>query len=388
MDFGYADRLSVSLYPGNPDSIPLINADFGLPHKYYYDDILYYGSNSVILSDHNDWNRYNTEFELQDSDTLCIVFYWLNLEQEPSGYPAAIDNVVVYAMDSIRGYVTGAKAVDYLDTVTLTAVPNPGYRFVCWYDGDTSITKDVVATDNLSCVALFAAEKEYAITANVNPIEGGTIDGACNYDSGETATLTATANEGYTFINWTKDGEVVSTDPTYSFTVTEAANFVANFELNSYEVTTTANPEAGGTVEGTGTYNHGETATLKATANEGYTFINWTKDGKEISSDSTYSFTVTEAASFVANFDFENGIRKSESRPFTIYPIPTADRLFVESKIPIRQCEVYSINGTPILRLEECGENFEINVQHLASGTYLIRLTSEHSVECMRFVKI
>ena len=81
-------------------------------------------------------------------------------EQEPNGYPAAIDNVVFYSLDPSRGYITGEETVDYLDTVTLTAVPNPGYRFVCWYDGDTNITKQVVAINNLTCVALFEIDPD------------------------------------------------------------------------------------------------------------------------------------------------------------------------------------------------------------------------------------
>ena len=71
---------------------------------------------------------------------------------------------------------------------------------------------------------------EFEITAIANPAEGGTITGAGSYAEGSTCTLTATANTGYTFINWTKNGTVVSTNPTYSFTVTEDVDLVANFE--------------------------------------------------------------------------------------------------------------------------------------------------------------
>ena len=138
--------------------------------------------------------------------------------------------------------------------------------------------------------------------ATVNPEEGGSVTGTGVYVYGSTATLTAAANEGYTFINWTNDGDVVSINTIYSFTVTEAVSLVANFQLNNYEITATANPEAGGTITGAGTYNHFETCTLTATANEGYTFINWTKNGEEVSNTPTYSFTVTEAAAFVAHF--------------------------------------------------------------------------------------
>ena len=68
------------------------------------------------------------------------------------------------------------------------------------------------------------------VTATANPAEGGTIEGAGSYAEGSTCTLTATASEGYTFVNWTENGEVVSTNPEYSFVVTSNRNLVAEFE--------------------------------------------------------------------------------------------------------------------------------------------------------------
>jgi len=141
------------------------------------------------------------------------------------------------------------------------------------------------------------------ITATANPTAGGTVAGGGTFEGGETCTLTATANEGYTFINWTKNGNVVCETEVYSFMVAGPAAYVANFSLNSYDITTTAEPAEGGTVEGAGTYNYGTTATLTATANEGYTFTNWTLGGEVVSSSPTYSFTVTENADYVAHFN-------------------------------------------------------------------------------------
>ena len=71
----------------------------------------------------------------------------------------------------------------------------------------------------------------FEITVTVTPANSGTVTGAGTYNYGATATLTATANTGYAFIKWTKDGTVVSTNPTYSFTVTEDVELVANFKL-------------------------------------------------------------------------------------------------------------------------------------------------------------
>ena len=64
-------------------------------------------------------------------------------------------------------------------------------------------------------------------------IEAGTIvwtnpDGP--HYVGESVAMQATANAGYTFLNWTENGAVVSADAIYSFTVTTNRNLTANFQ--------------------------------------------------------------------------------------------------------------------------------------------------------------
>ncbi|MBR3710569.1 MAG: choice-of-anchor J domain-containing protein [Bacteroidales bacterium] len=73
--------------------------------------------------------------------------------------------------------------------------------------------------------------EQYTIEASANPTAGGTVTGAGTYYENGTCTLNATPNTNYVFANWTKDGEVVSTSASYSFTVTEDAEYVANFNL-------------------------------------------------------------------------------------------------------------------------------------------------------------
>ena len=78
----------------------------------------------------------------------------------------------------------------------------------------------------------------FTISADVNPIGAGTVTGLGEYWPNSTATLTATANQGYAFNSWTLDGEVVSTEPTYTFTVIEPVNLTANFDVvQTYQLT-------------------------------------------------------------------------------------------------------------------------------------------------------
>ena len=63
----------------------------------------------------------------------------------------------------------------------------------------------------------------------MNPTEAGEVSGGGIYQEGTECTLTATSNTGYTFMNWTENGEIVSTDATYVFFVNANRTLVANF---------------------------------------------------------------------------------------------------------------------------------------------------------------
>ena len=67
---------------------------------------------------------------------------------------------------------------------------------------------------------------KYTITVNANNAAYGTVTGGGVYDSAATATLTATANEGYKFVNWA-DGN--ANNPRI-VTVTSNATYTATFE--------------------------------------------------------------------------------------------------------------------------------------------------------------
>lgn len=144
------------------------------------------------------------------------------------------------------------------------------------------------------------------ITANAVPEEGGTVTGGGAYWIGETCTLQAVANEGYTFVDWTENGQQVSAEPTLSIFVMESQDLQANFSVNSYEVSVEAQPEEGGTVAGTGIYDYGTTVTVSATPNEHFEFVNWTEDGVMVSNSAEYTFTVNRSRHLVANFAHES----------------------------------------------------------------------------------
>ena len=93
------------------------------------------------------------------------------------------------------------------------------------FDGYDIPTRPILNVNQLSIVQA----KDVNITATVNPENAGVVKGAGTYKENGIVTLTATANEGYRFLNWTEDGNVVSNEAEYLFMATSDRNLVANF---------------------------------------------------------------------------------------------------------------------------------------------------------------
>ena len=213
--------------------------------------------------------------------------------------------VTATADPSNGGTVTGGGTYNYNESCTVTATLHTGYTFINWTENGNPVSINVnytfTVTGNRNLVAHFQLQS-FTVTATADPINGGTVIGGGTYNYNESCTVTATPNAGYIFVNWTENGNPVSTYPSYTFTVTGNRNLVAHFTTQSYVITAMSDPVEGGTVTGTGGYNYGESCTLSATANTGYEFQRWTKNGTVVSQDPSYTFIVTESAAYIAHF--------------------------------------------------------------------------------------
>ncbi len=152
--------------------------------------------------------------------------------------------------------------------------------------------------DNLS---IDESEPTFVITVNTNNPQWGYVFGGGTYGMGATCTLGAIPVTGYDFVHWTKEGEVVSTSQTYSFTVTEDATYTAVFEehiVQYFTINTAVTPVGAGEVTGGGTFADGSTTFLVATPNEGWYFQQW-NDGN---TENPRMITVTGNATYTAIF--------------------------------------------------------------------------------------
>ena len=116
--------------------------------------------------------------------------------------------------------------------------------------------------------------------------------------------LTATPTEGYEFVNWTLDGEVVSTEAEYVTMATSDMNIVANFKKKEYKVDIAAGANGSLTGSGAGYYEHGTELTLIAKPDADFKLKEWIVNGvvKEATDDNTLKVTVKDVMDVKAEF--------------------------------------------------------------------------------------
>lgn len=159
----------------------------------------------------------------------------------------------------------------------------------------------------------FTAPQSFAVTVRANdPAMGSAAADQNEYQKYDTATVTATANEGYHFVNWTNaEGTVVSESNPYVFGVTEDVTLTANFEadpVTKYTLATEVNDAVMGSVTVTPSqseYDENSSVTVTAVpASDDYEFVNWTNPdtNAEVSTEAEYTFEITGNTKLKANF--------------------------------------------------------------------------------------
>ena len=204
--------------------------------------------------------------------------------------------IVASAQPEAGGIVKGG-GVHFEGTVAeLDAIPNPGYRFVCWKEDGverstlphlqmaiTDVTPDIV-----KLTAVF--EKDTTITTSID-VEGAAADAVtgCNatpnrqvVKTGTEATVVAVAGDGYEFAGWYDGVAEVSKSPTYSFLAENDRHLVAKFQ-RTCKIAVTVEPASAladkCTITGDGTCVVGKPTVLSAhldeSVRENYTFKGW-----------------------------------------------------------------------------------------------------------------
>lgn len=74
---------------------------------------------------------------------------------------------------------------------------------------------------------------DFSVATIANPMTAGTVNGGGIFSTGTNVSLSFTTNSGYSFVNWTENGNVIGTSPTYSSPVNGNRNIVANFSATT-----------------------------------------------------------------------------------------------------------------------------------------------------------
>ena len=322
----------------------------------------------------------NYTFTVTGNRTLVAQF-----QAQPQNY-----TISVSANPTNGGTVSGGGTYQQGQTCTVSATPANGYTFVKWTENGNQVSTNAnytfTVTGNRNLVAQFQAQSYYIATSS-NPTNGGTTSGNGLYQYGETCTVTATPAQGYEFVNWKENGSVVSAEASYSFTVTNGRNLIANFALQTFEITTSVEPAEGGTAYGSGTYNYGEEVTISIETNEDWAFQNWTENGTVVAEEKTFTFIATANRNFVANLMYTEGVGEQNGSKASIYPNPVNDKLTIEAQGAIGTVEIYNLMGALVYSQKGCANKVEINTSDLQSGIYFIRMTNDRMSETRRFVK-
>ena len=212
-------------------------------------------------------------------------------------------------------------------TATAKVKDESKYEFVNWTVGNEEVSKKAeykfTVDKDMELKANFKAkdpvEETFTVKVKANDDKMGTVavdPVKENYAKGDTVIVIAEAKEGYEFVNWTSEGKVFSDSAAYEFAVEKDMELTANFKAkeepkppvteDTFKLNVTVNDDKMGTVKldpAKESYKAGDVVTATATAKDGYKFVNWTVDGKEVSDKAEYAFKVDRDVTLKANFE-------------------------------------------------------------------------------------
>ncbi len=276
--------------------------------------------------------------------------------------------------DSTQGTVTGSGTYLYEDTATVTATAAYGYHFTMWSDGVTDNPRTIIVTSDTMLTALFD-RNEYVLTVVCDETQG-VATGAGSYLFGDVARVTVTANEGFVFSHWAETG---ATELAFDTVINGNVTLTALFDTLYHTLTLTSNNPEWGTVDGGGRYAHGSTATVTATAHEGFRFTGWS-DGSE---ENPRTVVINADLELMANFAEQTGIVDAEESNVTLFPNPTHGMLHIKADNVV-SVEVCTIEGRVVMRASQTNK---IDMSSLPTGVYYIRVESQQGRSVHKVVK-
>lgn len=316
---------------------------------------------------------------------------------------ATLYDVIVVSESASKGSAMGSGSYEVGDTVVLRAVPNAGYRFLRWNDGNTSNPRSIVINSSMNCPTYTAYfTHTYTITANSNDNSQGRVYGGGIYGGGDTVALYAIPVRNCNFERWndadTTNPRFVVVNSNRTFTATFAqvpvvhdttavhdTTYITNIIHDTTYITDTVHDTVNvvlptdykllqvnsadvnkGLAAGNGSFPAGTSVEIAAIPLQGYHFVSW-NDGNTsnprlvtVDADITYTASFTENTTEVSipddmNYDISTStgtITVSGADNQRIRLFDNLGRLlFTEQNAPSVKTFVVPVSGTYMVQV-------------------------------------
>ena len=172
--------------------------------------------------------------------------------------------------------------------------------------------EDYQAAEGWSKFTNIVGDAGARIVVESNKIEMGTVEIIEAFCEIDTIIIQAIPTANHRFVQW-QDG---NTDNPRTVTIADGAIFIAEFGARNYTIIALSNDEAMGSVTGGGdNYTYNSEITLTATPTANHRFVKW-QDGN---TENPRMVTITEDATYTAEFASTIGISESIIFPFEVY---------------------------------------------------------------------
>ena len=333
-----------------------------------------------------DWIAVSASDKVFSGSVTMVAGDWTTITFTTPFVYDGTSNVVLVADDNTGTYTNSPHMSCRVFTATSQALYayNDGTNFDPLSPPTSSSTNNAV----LSLKNQIVLTKEpiptesFNITVSVNPTQAGTASGGGEYQYGETCTVSVRVNDGYTFTGWTENGNVVSTELSFSFTATCARDLVANFiqaieigegtsthnylpTYNYYnysmteQIYTAAEIGMAGTINCIAFYNEGAEKTrtldfyLKATTKESFSsktdWITVSASDKVFSGEVTFAANVWTFVTFTTPFEYDGTSN---------IVLVVDDNSGAYTQSPHLACSVYNADGNQTIYIYSDGTNY------------------------------
>ena len=295
------------------------------------------------------------------------------------------------------GSTTGSGIYNSGETVNLEAAPNSGWHFVNWTENGNVVSTNAlysfIASSSRNLIAIFAEDiLQFNIMVSAAPAEGGQADGGGTYQAGTNITVVATANPGWEFKQWIENGQVVSEEEEYTFTVSSDRNLTAEF-LQIFQVSLAVSPVNGGTISGDGFYPSGSQVTVVAEAAPDFAFTQWTENGSSVSTNPVYSFEISGNRALTAEFRLTVNSRFKDVNTLKVSPNPSSGIFTIELRgiaaSVSGKIKVHSVTGLEMMNREllHGNEKIILDLTGFAEGLYFLTIiTNENNIYTSRLI--